>query len=92
MIVEQEVIKVVPAQPQVIYVPTYNPQVVYVQPSGPSTGTAVAAAAISFGVGLAIGAWLNNDCNWHTHSVYYHGWHGVGWVRNPSVTSTSSVS
>jgi Protein of unknown function (DUF3300) len=84
VVVEQEVIKVVPAQPQVIYVPTYNPQVVYVQPSGPSTGTVVAAAAISFGVGLAIGAWLNNDCNWHTHTVYYHGWHGVGWVSTSS--------
>ena len=84
VIVEKEVIKVVPAQPQVIYVPTYNPQVVYVQPSGPSTGTVVAAAAISFGVGLAIGAWLNNDCNWHTHTVYYHGWHGVGWISTSS--------
>lgn len=86
VIVEKEVIKVVPAQPQVIYVPTYNPQVVYVQPasSGPSTGTVVAAAAISFGVGLAIGAWLNNDCNWHTHTVYYHGWHGSGWVSTSS--------
>jgi hypothetical protein len=84
VIVEKEVIKVVPAQPQVIYVPTYNPQVVYVQPSGPSTGTVVAAAAISFGVGLAIGAWLNNDCNWHSHTVYYHGWHGVGWVSTSS--------
>lgn len=79
VIVEKEVIKVVPAQPQVIYVPTYNPQVVYVA-SGPSTGEVVAAAAISFGVGLAIGAWLNNDCNWHTHTVYYHGWHGSGWI------------
>ncbi|HSO75808.1 MAG TPA: DUF3300 domain-containing protein, partial [Blastocatellia bacterium] len=66
VIVEQQVIKIVPAQPQVIYVPTYNPQVVYVQappPSGPSTGTVVAAGLIAFGAGLAIGAWLNNDCN-----------------------------
>jgi uncharacterized membrane protein YgcG len=85
VIVETDVIKVVPAQPQVIYVPTYNPQVVYVQPSsGPSTGTVVAAAAISFGVGLAIGAWLNNDCNWHSHTVYYHGWHGSGWIHTSS--------
>jgi len=84
VIVEKEVIKVVPAQPQVIYVPTYNPQVVYVQPAGPSTGTVVAAAAISFGVGLAIGAWLNNDCNWYSHTVYYHGWHGSGWVTTSS--------
>jgi Protein of unknown function (DUF3300) len=83
VIVETEVIKVVPAQPQVIYVPVYNPQVVYVQ-TGPSTGQVVAAAAITFGVGLAIGAWLNNDCNWHTHTVYYHGWHGVGWISTSS--------
>lgn len=79
VVVDGQYIEIVPAQPQVIYVPTYNPQVVYVQ-SGPSTGTVIAAAAISFGVGLAIGAWLNNGCNWHTHSVYYHGWHGGGWV------------
>ena len=84
VIVEKEVIKVVPAQPQVIYVPTYNPQVVYVQPSGPSTSTVVAATAIAFGAGLAIGAWLNNDCNWHSHTVYYHGWHGVGWISTSS--------
>ncbi len=90
VIVEKEVIKVVPAQPQVIYVPTYNPQVVYVQqpaPSGPSTGTVVATAAVAFGVGLAMGAWLNNDCNWYSHTVYYHGWHGTGWVA----TSRSHV-
>jgi uncharacterized membrane protein YgcG len=83
VIVEKEVIKIVPAQPQVIYVPTYNPQVVYVQ-SGPSTGEVIAAAAITFGVGLAIGAWLNNDCNWYSHTVFYHGWHGVGWVSTSS--------
>ncbi len=86
VIVEQEVIKIVPAQPQVIYVPTYNPQVVYIEapPSGPSTGTVVAASLIAFGAGLAIGAWLNNDCNWHSHTVYYHGWRGTGWVSASS--------
>jgi hypothetical protein len=81
VIVEGNVIKIVPAQPQVIYVPQYNPQVVYVQQSsGVSTGTAIAAAAISFGVGLAIGAWLNNDWDWHGRGIYYHGWVGGGWV------------
>lgn len=83
VIVEGQVIKIVPAQPQVIYVPTYNPEVVYVQ-TGPSTGTVIAATAISFGVGLAIGAWLNNDCNWYSHTVFYHGWHGVGWISTSS--------
>ena len=84
VIVEKEIIKIVPAQPQYIYVPTYNPQVVYVAPpsSGPSTGTVVATAAVAFTSGLLIGAWLNNDCDWYGHSVYYHGWHGVGWVSH----------
>lgn len=84
VIVEKEVIKIVPAQAQYIYVPTYNPQVVYVAApsSGASTDAVVATAAIAFTTGLLIGAWLNNDCNWYTHSVYYHGWHGTGWVSH----------
>ena len=84
VIVEKDVIKIVPAQAQYIYVPTYNPQVVYVAApsSGPSTGAVVATAAIAFTAGLLIGAWLNNDCNWYSHTVYYHGWRGVGWVSH----------
>lgn len=84
VIEEKDVIKIVPAQAQYIYVPTYNPQVVYVEApsSGPSTGDVVAAAAIAFTAGLLIGAWLNNDCNWYSHSVYYHGWRGGGWVSH----------
>lgn len=87
VIVEKEIIKIVPAQAQYIYVPTYDPQVVYVAApsSGVSTGAVVATAAIAFTAGLLIGAWLNNDCNWYSHSVYYHGWRGVGWVSR-SVT------
>ena len=79
VVVEGNTIKIVPAQPQVIYVPQYNPEVVYVD-SGPSTGDVIAASAISFGVGLAIGAWLNNDWDWYGRGVYYHGWVGGGWV------------
>ena len=63
-----------PAQPRYIYVPTYNPQVVY--RDRPSYGV----AAITFGLGLLIGSWLNNDINWHNRNVYYHGWSGPGWV------------
>jgi hypothetical protein len=76
VVMDAQYIQIVPAQPQVIYVPTYDPQVVYVRQSGPSTG----AVLVAFGAGLVIGAWLNNGLNWHTHSVYYHGWVGGGWV------------
>ena len=63
VVADQGAITIAPAQPEVIYVPQYNPQVVYVtQPvqtvvvqEGVSTGTVVAASAISFGVGLALG-------------------------------------
>ena len=79
VVTEGEAIKIVPAEPQVIYVPQYDPEVVYVD-NGPSTGEVVAAAAISFGVGLAIGAWLNNDYDYYGRGIYYHGWNGGGWI------------
>ena len=64
-----------------IYGPQYNPQVVYVEADDDvDKGTAAAATAIAFGAGLAIGAWLNNDCDWDGGHVYYHGWSGTGWV------------
>lgn len=68
-----------PAQPEYIYVPVYDPAVVYVhRPAWYTT------AIISFGAGLLIGAWLNNDCDWNHHRVYYHGWqHGYGYAPPP---------
>ena len=68
-------ISIVPAQAGYIYVPTYNPQVVYTT-RRPSYGS----SAIYFGIGLLIGAWLNNAIDWNHHSVYYHGWSGGGWI------------
>jgi hypothetical protein len=79
VITQGNAIKIEPTQPQVIYVPQYDPQVVYVD-NGPSTGQVVAASAISFGVGLAIGAWLNNDYDYYGRGIYYHGWNGGGWI------------
>ena len=75
VITEEQTVSIIPAQPQIIYVPVYNPQVVYVQ--APLYG----APFVTFGTGYAIGVWLNRDCDWYTHRVYYHGWWGNrGWV------------
>ena len=67
-----------PANPQVVYGPQYNPTVVYGTPYNPpgySTGALVATGLISFGVGMAIGASMNNSCcGW--------GWYGGGWECN----------
>jgi hypothetical protein len=81
-----QVIVIQPANPQVVYVPQYNPTVVYgtpYQPPGYSTGDMVAAGVLAFGVGIAVGAAINNsccgwgysswNCNWHSTTVVYRG-------------------
>jgi len=67
-----------PLQPQYIYVPTYNPAYVYARRGN----------FISFGAGLAIGAWLDFDFHWANRQVYYTGWQGSGWIARsrPRVT------
>lgn len=85
VVVEKQVIQIVPADPQVIYVPVYDPQVVYVQQAPPI------APFITFGAGLAIGAWLAGDCDWHNHGIYYGGYYrpGYGWGYNNVVINNN---
>ena len=85
VITDQQVIQIVPADPKVIYVPVYDPQVVYVQAAPP------AAPLISFGLGLAVGAWLAGDCDWHGHGIYYGGYYrpGYGWGYNNVVINNN---
>ncbi|HEX9080082.1 MAG TPA: DUF3300 domain-containing protein [Desulfuromonadaceae bacterium] len=68
------IISIVPAAPDVIYVPQYDPLVVYVTPAYPSYGF------VTFGTGFTLGVWLNRDCDWRRHRVFYHGWRGGGWI------------
>ena len=82
-------IEVKPADPQVVYVPQYNPEVIYTTPPPStttqttttttsegtvSTGSAVAAGLLAFGVGMLIGSAMDNDyCypHWGAGAVYY---------------------
>jgi hypothetical protein len=70
---EKTVIRIVPAQPDVIYVPQYDPDVVYVQPHSRDFGP-----LLTFGVGFAAGSWLNHDCDWGRRSIYVGQWR-PGW-------------
>ncbi|MDD5198782.1 MAG: DUF3300 domain-containing protein [Terrimicrobiaceae bacterium] len=72
VVVQHDNIRIVPTNPEVIYVPQYDPEVVYVQPAPPDYGP-----LITFGAGLAVGAWLNYDFDWY-HRDFYHG-DGCGW-------------
>ena len=74
VIVDGGIIRIVPAAPDIIYVPEYDPQVVYLESPPPSS------LLVFFGTGFIIGAWLNRDCDWHRHRIYYHGWEGGGWI------------
>ncbi len=75
VVVEKEVIKIVPADPEVIYVPTYSAPAVYGSAWAYPTyyyppmyayppGYVAAAGLVSFGVGMAVGAAVWGNCNW----------------------------
>jgi len=77
---EQTIIKIEPADPQVIYVPTYNPTVVYgpwwypayppyyYRPPGYAFGSGL-AAGIGFGIGIGITNAIWGGFHWNSHSV-----------------------
>ena len=103
VIVKDDIIRIEPAQPEVIYVPEYNPETVYVeqttyvepQDEGVSTGTAIAVGALAFGAGLAIGSWLNRDYDYYGDygsGPYYHGWSGGGWVGVNSAYVNTNIN
>src|SRR4030095_8996596 len=90
-----QTIEIQPANPDVVYVPQYNPAVIYGYPyvtPGYSAGYVAAASALSFGAGVALGAFTNPwDWGWHSwgcdwrggavvynHNTFYgnRAWHG----------------
>jgi Spy/CpxP family protein refolding chaperone len=74
VIVEEKIIKIEPANPQVVYVPSYNPTVVYgawPYPAYPPYSYYppgyVASSMFAFGAGMAMGAawgYAWGNCNW----------------------------
>jgi hypothetical protein len=85
---EKSSIRIVPAEPEVIYVPQYDPEVVFVEAGGPypygsyeygsypyeSYSAPYWGPAITFGVGFAVGPWLNHDCDWPRRRVCVGNW------------------
>jgi Protein of unknown function (DUF3300) len=78
VIITNQVVQIQPSSPSVVYVPQYNPTVVYGSYPVAYPGYVyppyypVAGAAISFGVGMAAGAIMANNCDWG-HGGSYHG-------------------
>src|SRR5262245_63888550 len=93
---EKTVIIIEQASPEVVYVPVYDPVYVYGAPVYPypaiyyppyPTGTVIAATAISFGVGVALGAaWSGGwglGCGWGEDEIDVKGNHNF--KRNVNV-------
>src|SRR5258706_4321152 len=82
----KQVIVIEQADPEVVYVPSYNPTVVYGSPVYPyppiyypPPGYYAAGAAISFGVGVAMGAIASGGWGW-----------GAGWGGNDININTNN--
>lgn len=71
VVVEEEVIRIIPADPEIIYVPQYDPTIIYVQ-----SYTPVYTPILTFGIGFAVGSWLNYDFDWRRRCVYRGNWRG----------------
>lgn len=79
---QTEIIRIEPANPQIIYVPQYNPQVLYTAPPAQtySTTTSQTSPWLTYGAGVATGAllgwaiseWSDDDWDDHYHGYYHH--------------------
>jgi hypothetical protein len=83
-----QTIVIQPTNPQVVYVPQYNPAVVYGAPvttPGYSTAAVVTTAVLAFGIGIAVGAAINNSCCGWGYSYWNCNWHGGAVVYRSNV-------
>ena len=94
LVLDGDVIEIVPAQPDVIYVPYYDPEVVYVSEPDYYYGP-----YLTFGAGLPIGFWLSYDFNWRNRVILigdrHHNWReNRDWNRHagPPTTKTRQLA
>ncbi|HUF04383.1 MAG TPA: DUF3300 domain-containing protein [Aridibacter sp.] len=73
VLVEGNVLRIYPAQPERMYVPRYDPQEVYYERNN-NDGGGLVSKLVTFGAAAATGIWLNQLFDWGDDRVYYHGW------------------
>ena len=88
VVVTNTVVQIQPSNPQVVYVPTYNPAVVYYPPPPAYVGP---PPVVSFAAGVAVGAIIANNCDWH-HGGCYHGDVDIDIDRNVNVNRNANVN
>lgn len=78
VVIEDEMIRIVPAEAETLYVPEYDPAVVYSEEESGEWDDAYWDTVFAYSAGYAMGAWMDMDCDWWGHGIYFHGWHGWG--------------
>jgi hypothetical protein len=77
VLVEGDVIRILPADPRTVYVPQYDPSQVYDTPPQDYSDPPV-----NYGWGYPAGAWLVYDCDWDHSGVWMGSWQ-PGWNYRP---------
>lgn len=88
VVVTNTIVQIQPSNPQVVYVPTYNPAIVYYPPPPTYVGP---PPVVSFAAGVAVGAVIANNCDWH-HGGCYHSDVNVNIDRNVNVNRNANVN
>ena len=68
VVVEREVVRIVPAEREVIYVPVYDPIYVY-RPRVVEVVDVCPPPLVTFSIGYRTGFWLSYYCNWGVNTV-----------------------
>lgn len=99
VVYDQNLVTIIPADPEVVYVPQYDPQVIFLQPA-PFGG-----CWLNFGFCWRIGAWHRYDFDWRRCAVrirerhpqfrqpveVIRAWHPAPVAQHPSVLSNRSA-
>lgn len=78
VITDGDDIRIVPAEPDVIYVPEYDPEIIYVARPDYYDGP-----MIWWGYGYPVGIWMSYDFDWRYRHIWMGDWR-PGWTYRPS--------
>jgi len=92
--VTNTVVQIQPSNPQVVYVPTYPPSMYYYYPPPVYVGP---PPIVTFAAGIAVGAIIANNCDWHGGGIYvgHHGvavWGGGGYHGDVDIDINRNVN
>lgn len=90
VVIENDVIKIEPANPEIVYVPVYDPEIIYVPSS-----TLIASETypyITYGRGVRVGVSFSYAFDWERrHVIHHYHWNDPNHHRNYNYRSRSPI-